>query len=91
MGAKAFLEALVESYRDGAKASTGYNMPFLKNYAKPAFPIISEDPELKPLEQDAEYHSTTGFPGPLTPAGDEVYLGRANQSPPRGRGSGSTE
>ena len=48
-------------------------MPFLKNYAKPPFPIISEDPKLKPLEQDAEYHFTTGYPGPLTPAADEVY------------------
>jgi multiple sugar transport system substrate-binding protein len=72
-GAKAFLEALVDSYRDGAKASTGYNMPFLKGYAKPPLPIISEDPKLKPLEQDAEYHFTTGYPGPLTPAADEVY------------------
>ena len=71
--AKAFLEALVDNYREGAKASTGYNMPFLKNYAKPPFPIISEDPKLKPLEQDAEYHFTTGYPGPLTPAADEVY------------------
>lgn len=35
--------------------------------------MISEDPKLKPLEQDAEYHFTTGYPGPLTPAADEVY------------------
>jgi len=70
---KGFLEALVDNYRDAAKASTGYDMPFLKNYAKPPFPIISEDPKLKPLEQDAEYHFTTGYPGPLTPAADEVY------------------
>ena len=70
---KGFLEALVDNYREGAKASTGYDMPFLKNYAKPPFPIISEDPKLKPLEQDAEYHFTTGYPGPLTPAADEVY------------------
>jgi hypothetical protein len=48
-------------------------MPFLKNYAKPPFPIISEDPKLKPLEQDAEYPFTTGYPGPLTPAADEIY------------------
>jgi len=72
-GAKAFLEALVDNYREGAKASTGYNMPFMKNYAKPPFPIISEDPKLKPLEQDADYHFTTGYPGPLTAAADEVY------------------
>ena len=75
-----------------AKASTGYNMPFLKNYAKPPFPIISEDPKLKPLEQDAEYHFTTGYPGPLTPAADEVYQqfvhgGRAR--PVRDRQDGS--
>jgi multiple sugar transport system substrate-binding protein len=72
-GSKAFLEALVDNYREGAKASTGYNMPFLKAFAKPPFPIISDDPKLKPLEQDAEYHFTTGYPGPLTPAADEVY------------------
>ena len=72
-GAKAFLEALVDNYREGAKASTGYNMPFLKEFAKPPLPIISETPKLKPLEQDAEYHFTTGYPGPLTPAADEVY------------------
>ena len=72
-GAKAFLEALVDNYREGAKASTGYNMPFMKAFAKPPFPIISDDPKLKPLEQDAEYHFTTGYPGPLTPAADEVY------------------
>ena len=44
-GAKAFLEALVDSYRDGAKASTGYNMPFLKNYAKPPLPDHQRGPE----------------------------------------------
>ena len=32
-------------------------------------PIISEDPKLKPLEQDAEYHFTIGYPGPLTAGG----------------------
>ena len=37
------------------------------------YPIISEDPKLKPLEQDTEYHFTTGYPGPLTVPADEVY------------------
>jgi len=71
--AKAFLEGLADSYRDGFTASTGYNMPFLKNYAKPPFPILSENPKFKALEQDADYHFTTGYPGPLTVAADEVY------------------
>ena len=71
--AKAFLEGLADAYRDGFTASTGYNMPFLKNYAKPPFPILSENPKFKALEQDADYHFTTGYPGPLTVAADEVY------------------
>jgi multiple sugar transport system substrate-binding protein len=70
---KAFLEALVDNYKDGFRASTGYDMPFLQAYAKGPFPIISEDPKLKALEQDAEYHFTTGYPGPLTVPADEVY------------------
>src|SRR5207249_355092 len=52
--AKAYLEALVDSYRQGAQASTGYNMPMLREFATPPLPIVSEDPRLKPLEQDAE-------------------------------------
>src|SRR4026207_781387 len=44
-GAKAFLEALADSYRDAAKASTGYNMPLLNSYAKPPLPVIREDPQ----------------------------------------------
>ena len=71
--AKAYLEALVDNYREGAQASTGYNMPMLHAFATPPFPIISEDPKLKPLEQDAEYHFTIGYPGLFTPAADEVY------------------
>ena len=53
-GSKAFLEALVDNYKDGFRASTGYDMPFLRDYAKGPYPIISEDPKLKPLEQDTE-------------------------------------
>jgi multiple sugar transport system substrate-binding protein len=71
--AKAYLEALTDNYREGAKASTGYNMPMLKAFAQPPLPIISEDPKLKPLEQDADYHFTIGYPGTFTPAADEVY------------------
>jgi multiple sugar transport system substrate-binding protein len=71
--AKAFLEALTDNFRDAFRASTGYNMPFLNTFAKGPLPIISEDPKLKPLEQDTEYHFTTGYPGRLTAAADEVY------------------
>ena len=71
--AKSFLEALTDSYKDAFRASTGYNNPFLKGYAKGPLPIISEDPKLKVLEKSPEYHFTQGYPGPVTAASDEVY------------------
>ena len=71
--AKAFLEALTDNFTDAFRASTGYDNPFLKKYAQGPLPIISEDPKLKVLEKSPEYHFTTGYPGPLTPAADEVY------------------
>jgi multiple sugar transport system substrate-binding protein len=71
--AKAFLETLTDNFTAAFRASTGYNNPFLKQYAKGPLPIISEDPKLKPLEKSPEYHYTVGYPGPLTPAADEVY------------------
>ena len=69
----AFLEHLTDSFKDAFRASTGYNNPFLKTFARGPLPIISEDPKLKPLEKSPEYHVTTGYPGPVTAAADEVY------------------
>jgi multiple sugar transport system substrate-binding protein len=71
--AKAFLEHLTDNFKDAFKASTGYDNPFLKEFAKGPLPIISEDPKLKVLEKSPEYHYTIGYPGPLTTAADEVY------------------
>jgi multiple sugar transport system substrate-binding protein len=71
--AKLFLENLTDSFKDAFKASTGYDTPFLKDFAKGPLPIISEDPKLKPLEKSPEYHFTMGYPGACTPAADEVY------------------
>ena len=71
--AKAYLEHLTDNYKEAFRASTGYNNPFLKTYAKGPLPIISEDPKLKVLEKSPEYHYTIGFPGQVTAASDEVY------------------
>jgi multiple sugar transport system substrate-binding protein len=71
--AKAFLEHLTDNFKEAFRASTGYNNPFLKTYAKGPLPIISEDPKLKLLEKSPEYHYTIGYPGPLSTAADEVY------------------
>ena len=71
--AKLYLENLTDSFPEAFKASTGYDNPFLKTFAKGPLPIISEDPKLKVLEKSPEYHYTIGYPGPLTVAADEVY------------------
>ena len=71
--AKQYLENLTDSFPEAFKASTGYDNPFLKTFAKGPLPIISEDPKLKVLEKSPEYHYTIGYPGPLTVAADEVY------------------
>jgi multiple sugar transport system substrate-binding protein len=71
--AKAFLEHLTDSFKDAFRASTGYDTPFLKTFAKGPLPIVSEDPKLKPLEKSPEYHYTMGYPGPCSAAADEVY------------------
>jgi multiple sugar transport system substrate-binding protein len=71
--ARAFLEHLTDNFKEAFRASTGYNNPFLETFAKGPLPIISEDPKLAPLEQSPSYHVTTGYPGPVTAASDEVY------------------
>jgi multiple sugar transport system substrate-binding protein len=71
--AKQYLENLTDSFPEAFKASTGYDNPFLKTFAKGPLPIISEDPKLKVLEKSPEYHYTIGYPGPLTVPADEVY------------------
>ena len=71
--AKQYLENLTDSFPEAFRASTGYDNPFLKTFAKGPLPIISEDPKLKVLEKSPEYHYTIGYPGPLTVAADEVY------------------
>ena len=63
------LENLTDSFQEAFKASTGYDNPFLKTFAKGPLPIISEDPKLKLLEKSPEYHYTIGYPGPLTVGG----------------------
>jgi multiple sugar transport system substrate-binding protein len=71
--AKAFLEYLTDHFEEAFRASTGYDNPFLKTFAKGPLPIISEDPKLKVLEKSPEYHVTIGYPGPVTAASDEIY------------------
>lgn len=66
-------EHLTDNFKEAFRAGTGYNNPFPRTFAKGPLPIISEDPKLKVLERSPEYHVTTGYPGPVTQAADEVY------------------
>src|SRR5215831_4814155 len=70
--AKEFLLHLGENWKDSMIGSRGYNMPFVKNaYAKP-MPVIGSDPKLQILQDFPDIVSFAGYPGPFTPAVQEV-------------------
>src|SRR5690606_28253209 len=64
--AKQWLAYIMEHFADGFRASQGYNQPLLLDYAKPPMPILSEDPQIAPLQDYAQIARTAGFPGPVT-------------------------
>jgi multiple sugar transport system substrate-binding protein len=73
-----FLRHYADSYTDAFKASTGYNHPLFDNLVPTPMPILSNDPsshppdKLKVLETAGEWCAVFGYPGPGTPAADEV-------------------
>jgi len=70
--AKEFLLHLGDNWKDSMIGSRGYNMPFVKNaYAKP-MPVIGSDPKLQILQDFPDIVSFAGYPGPFTPAVQEV-------------------
>lgn len=71
--ARRFLTSLIEAWPEPFKASTGYDHPFLKAFAKKPMPILGEDPKLTILQDFAEISSTLGHPGPATAAADEAF------------------
>src|SRR6266478_7831023 len=73
-GAKEYLTALVDADKDGMIASTGYNMPFLNDNAKKPMPILGADPKLQVLQDFPKIVAFFGYPGPYTPAIQEVAL-----------------
>ena len=67
--AKAYLEALTDNYREGAKASTGYNMPMLKAFAQPPLPIIQRGPEAEAPRAGRRLPLHHRLPGPVHAGG----------------------
>jgi multiple sugar transport system substrate-binding protein len=72
-----FLKYYADHYDQAFKASTGYDHPLFADMVKPPT-ILSNDPtshppdKLKVLETAADWCSVFGYPGPSTPAADEV-------------------
>ena len=76
--AKEFLRHLAANYKDAFAASQGYNHPMIPGLVPPPMPFFSNDPtshpsdKLKVLETAIEWNDVYGYPGPDTPAVDEV-------------------
>ena len=70
--AKEFIQGIADSQKEAMAASLGYNMPFLKGqYAKP-MPYLGSDAKLAKLQDQEKITAFLGFPGPMTPAAQEV-------------------
>lgn len=76
--AKEFLRHFAAHYKDAFTASEGYNHPMIPGLVPPPMPFFSNDPsshptdKLKILETAIEWNDIYGYPGPDTPAVDEV-------------------
>jgi multiple sugar transport system substrate-binding protein len=70
--AKDFLTALIDNDKEGMVASTGYNMPFLNDYAKKPMPVLGADPKMQVLQDFPKIVAFFGYPGPYTPQIQEV-------------------
>jgi multiple sugar transport system substrate-binding protein len=72
-----FLRYYADHYAEAFKASTGYDHPLFENLV-PQPTILSNDPsshppdKLKVLESAGEWCVVFGYPGPSSPAADEV-------------------
>ncbi len=73
--ARAFLSHYADSWMEGFRASNGYNHPMLKGWATKPMPILGDgdDPKLRILQDFAPLAGFMGWPGPVTPAADEVW------------------
>jgi multiple sugar transport system substrate-binding protein len=71
--AKEFLVAMNQEFLKGFEASTGYNHPFLKAFAKKPMPVIGTEPKLQLLQDYQDYVKLIGAPGPMTKTATSMY------------------
>jgi multiple sugar transport system substrate-binding protein len=74
-----FLKFYRDNWRDAFVASSGYNNPCFANLVPKPMPILSNDPTSTPptklaiLQDSDKWSAIPGYPGPATPATDEIY------------------
>jgi multiple sugar transport system substrate-binding protein len=74
-----FLKYYIDNWRDAFIASSGYNNPCFANLVPKPMPILSNDPTSTPhdklaiLQYSDKWSAIPGYPGPATPAMDEIY------------------
>jgi multiple sugar transport system substrate-binding protein len=74
-----FLKYYVDNWPEAFKASEGYNNPCFANLVPRPMPILSNDPTSTPndklsiLQDSDKWSAIPGYPGPATPAMDEIY------------------
>jgi len=74
-----FLKYYADNWPEAFKASEGYNNPCFANLVPKPMPILSNDPTSTPtdklsiLQDSDKWSAIPGYPGPATPAMDEIY------------------
>ena len=74
-----FLKYYIDNWPEAFKASSGYNNPCFANLVPKPMPILSDDPTSTPhdklsiLQDSDKWSAIPGYPGPATPAMDEIY------------------
>jgi multiple sugar transport system substrate-binding protein len=77
--ALAFLRHYRDNWVEAFKASEGYNNPCFTNLVPKPMPVLSNDPTSTPhdklaiLQDSDQWSAIPGYPGPATPAMDEIY------------------
>lgn len=77
--AKEFLKYYAAHWPEAFKASEGYNNPCFAGLVPRPMPILSNDPTSTPhdklsiLQDSEQWSAIPGYPGPATPAMDEIY------------------
>ena len=77
--AKEFLRHYSANWREAFTASEGYNNPCFAGLVPKPMPILSNDPTSTPhdklaiLQDSDKWSAIPGYPGPATPAMDEIY------------------